>query len=273
MPIDRTASPAARAHSIARRGESNVARNPSPSRVDLLSPKPIQRGAQDAVVTLEKLTPVPIASPSGPIRRPDDVGEQNRCQDAIEAGKRTSAGQEGLDFVSDLIDIPTMDRGIAARRFNEPGVWQCARQCPRVRHREELVLRSVEDENRRFDPGEAITGIDRRHHPPERVRGDTAAGGAVVTPEPELEDRVMASVRRDDGELSLGVHLLSRLEEAPKGFGLETVVVGVRSGPPGGGLEDDDRSSPLWMIGGEGQRQCSSVIAPKVPPARTPPHP
>ena len=76
------------------RGEKAV-----PCGIDLLAVKPLELPADDRVMPLEQLRPTLVAELVGALRRRDEIGEQNRRENAIRQRRRSHAGEELLDRV------------------------------------------------------------------------------------------------------------------------------------------------------------------------------
>ena len=74
----------ARAHLIALAGASNVAKKPSPSRVDLAASEAPQQGSDDLVVTPEQIHPFSVAKLASTFRRSDDVREHDGGEHAVQ---------------------------------------------------------------------------------------------------------------------------------------------------------------------------------------------
>src|SRR5918992_1227765 len=86
-----------------------------PGRLDLAPPKALQLGADEPVVLVEEIPPPPVAHRGGEGRGLDDVGEQQRGEDAIWIGARASSREELLDLVHEPVEPLGVSKVVRAR--------------------------------------------------------------------------------------------------------------------------------------------------------------
>src|SRR5262249_9813903 len=105
-----------RAGGAVERGENPVARG-----VDLAAPEAAELAPEDRVVPLEEIPPAAIAQGRGLLGGADDVGEEDRGEDAVRLGAVPHPGQELLDLVEDRVGVLTPGHVVVSREFHELG--------------------------------------------------------------------------------------------------------------------------------------------------------
>jgi hypothetical protein len=84
------------------------------------------------IVRVEDVPPTMIAKLRGPLRRADDVGEQDRRQHAVRVNGCSRPREELLDLVDDGIHVAKLQAKVRAWEFDEPGPFDVLGQVPSV---------------------------------------------------------------------------------------------------------------------------------------------
>src|SRR5438067_6035212 len=97
------------------RGAVERRHEPVAGRVDLDAAEALKLTPDRLVVPLEQLAPAAVAECDGSLGRSDDVGEENRGEDAIGVRYGTHACEELLDLVDDRIGLADDRTAILSR--------------------------------------------------------------------------------------------------------------------------------------------------------------
>ena len=151
------------------RGEEPVAGG-----VDLAAAKPLELAPNRGVVRAEELAPAAIAELHGPLRRADDVGEENRGEDAVGLRGGPRPGHELLDLVRERVDVTGGDPVVVTRQLDELRAGDSCGEIPPLLDGDVAVARPVEHERRHLDRGEDVPDVDEGVHADEGGSGTGA---------------------------------------------------------------------------------------------------
>jgi hypothetical protein len=113
---------------------------------------------------------VSISSPPNesrrPLRRADQIGEENRCEHTVGRSDRTHASEELLDLVEDLVRVDEGDV-IAASELDETSSSNVLCEIAALLHLSVEITGAVNDEGRALHGRQGLANVRLRVHQDE----------------------------------------------------------------------------------------------------------
>src|SRR6478752_2148088 len=154
-------------------------------RFDLDTSEAGQLPTDYCVVSIEKLTPAPVTHCLRTLGRIDNVGEENRRENAVTAGRRLHACEKFGDLVDKLIGVVTEIRQVVDPRYlQKSSVGNAFRQLAAAFDVYNRVLRAMDYERRDVHVWQDSGDLNHAIHAHQRNSGGRAGSGALSSRKP-----------------------------------------------------------------------------------------
>ncbi len=155
-------------------GEEAVARG-----VDLTAVEALKLAPDLGIVPAEQFLPSLVAQLDRAFRGVDDVGKQQRGQDALDRRQRPDAGKELLDLVQHGVGVARKEKVVVAVDFHELGSGDVVGEVATHLEPHHPVGPPVEHERRHLDRGQHVADVQLRIER-EDVADHARAGGHTL---------------------------------------------------------------------------------------------
>ena len=210
---------------------------------------------------VEEVTPLPVAQRRDPLRRPDDVGEEDRGEGPVEVDGAPRAGQELLDLTEHHVGVAGVEEVGVARDLDQPAAGDVRGEVAAVVDAYEPVARPVDHEGGRLDGRKRGAHVEAVDGSPGGRRDARAHG------RPQEADQRFLEVRRGRGreELQPASAAAPLVEGGAQPLVEQSLrdtgrVVG-RPAETGEGVDEDERRGALRAGGGGEHRHDGAGVA------------